>query len=253
MLTLGIDLAAQPKTTGAALIEWRADGTAQIVELEVGADDARLLELIGRADKAGIDAPLGWPDAFVAAITSHHERAGWPGRGEDQDAYRFQLSFRLTDRRLIESGLRRPLSVSTDLIGVVAMRAANLLDELAARGEPVDRAGSGKVFEAYPAPAMAGWRINAAGYKSRGGATRLPALLDAIEEGIGGLGLSPAQRRMASSDHNALDAIVASLVARAAALGLTQGPEPGEATERAIREGWIHMPTNPIADLRGAP
>ena len=44
----------------------------------------------------------------------------------------------------MESGARRPLSVSTDLIAIVAMRCAYLLDRLAARGEPVDRAGSGK-------------------------------------------------------------------------------------------------------------
>ena len=248
MLTLGIDLAAQPKTTGVALIEWEPGG-ARLRELSVGADDAALLELIARADKAAIDAPLGWPDEFVAAVSAHQAREGWPGRGEDPDGYRFRLSFRLTDRRLIESGVRRPLSVSTDLIGVVAMRAAKLLDELASRGEPVDRGGSGKVLEAYPAPAMAGWNVNAAGYKGKG-PNRLPILLEALEEGVGGLGIDPLQHRLATTDHNALDAIVASLVARAAALGLTAGPEPGEEADRAAREGWIRMPTNPLSDLR---
>lgn len=249
MRTLGIDLAAQPKTTGAAVIEWRPDGP-ELTVLEVGCDDDRLIELIAGVDKAGIDAPLGWPDEFVDAVAAHRERRGWPGRGTDQDSFRFRLSFRLTDRRLIESGLRRPLSVSTDLIGVVAMRAANLLDRLAMAGEPADRAGSGKVVEAYPAPAMSAWGINATGYKSKAGATRIPALLDAIEEALGGLALDSGQRELATTDHNALDAIAAALVARAAALGLTLGPEPGEETERALREGWIQMPTNALGDLR---
>ena len=86
------------------------------------------------------------------------QSAGWPGAGEDQDVYRFHLSFRETSR-LIEHGYRRPLSVSTDLIGVVAMRCAYLLDRLAARGDPVHRSGSGRVIEAYPAPALVSWGL----------------------------------------------------------------------------------------------
>ncbi|HET8975273.1 MAG TPA: DUF429 domain-containing protein [Solirubrobacterales bacterium] len=248
MRTLGIDLAAQPRATAAAVIEW-GPGGPELTDLRSGLDDAALIELIEAADKAGIDAPLGWPDEFVAAIAAHHAREGWPGRGQDQDAYRFRLSFRATDRLLVERGMRRPLSVSTDLIGVVAMRAANLLDQLAARGGPVDRAGSGVVAEVYPAPALAAWGINATGYKSKAGANRLPALLDAIEEPLGGLQLDHWQRRLASTDHNCFDAIVCALVARAAALGLTYPPEPGEQADRAVREGWIQMPSNALPDL----
>jgi predicted nuclease with RNAse H fold len=137
--TVGIDLAAQPANTSACTVEW-GPGRPLISELRPGLDDDALLEAIGRADKAAIDAPFGWPDEFVEAVTAHRNRAGWPGSGEDQDLYRFHLSFRATDRRLIEHGARRPLSVSTDLIGVVAMRCAYLLDRLAAFGEPADRA-----------------------------------------------------------------------------------------------------------------
>jgi predicted nuclease with RNAse H fold len=246
--TLGIDLAAQPVNTSTCAVDW-SQGTPAVTELRSGLADDELLDAIGFADKVGIDAPFGWPDEFVEAITAHRNRAGWPGSGEDQDLYRFHLSFRATDRRLIEGGARRPLSVSTDLIGVVAMRCAFLLDRLAARGEPVDRAGSGKVIEAYPAPALTAWGLSAVGYKSRVGVARLPELLSRLEEGLGAIELSFQERELAGTDHNCFDALVCSLVARASALGLTQPPEPGEESDRATREGWIHVPTNPLSHL----
>jgi predicted nuclease with RNAse H fold len=246
--TLGIDLAAQPSNTSACAIDWGA-GRPVVADLRAGLDDDALLEAIALADKVGIDAPFGWPDEFVDAVDAHKSRAGWPGSGEDQDVYRFHLSFRMTDRRLIEQGARRPLSVSTDLIGVVAMRCANLLDRLAKAGEPVDRSGAGKVLETYPAPALTSWGISAIGYKSRVGVARLPELLARLEDGIGGIELGVQERQAAESDHNCFDALVASLVARAATLGLTQLPESEEERNRAVREGWIHVPTNPLPHL----
>jgi predicted nuclease with RNAse H fold len=246
--TVGIDLAAQPANTSACTVEW-GPGRPIVSQIRSGLDDDALLEAIGGADKVGIDAPFGWPDEFVEAVSAHRNRSGWPGSGEDQDLYRFQLSFRATDRRLIEHGARRPLSVSTDLIGVVAMRCAYLLDRLAAFGEPVDRAGSGKLVEVYPAPTLTSWGLSPTGYKSRVGASRLPELLSRLEEGLGGLEMTLQQRELAGSDHNCLDALVCSLVARAAALGLTEPPEPGAEADRATREGWIHLPTNPLPDL----
>jgi predicted nuclease with RNAse H fold len=246
--TLGIDLAAQPVNTSTCLIDWSAE-IPSVSDLRSGLGDDELLDAILFADKVAIDAPFGWPDEFVDAVTAHRNRAGWPGSGEDQDVYRFHLSFRVTDRRLIEGGARRPLSVSTDLIGVVAMRCAYLLDRLAAAGAPVDRAGSGKVIEAYPAPALTAWGLSATGYKSRVGATRLPALLARLDEGLGGIEMSTEQREAAGSDHNCFDALVCSLVARAAELRLTQPPSVGDEADRATREGWIHLPTNPLDHL----
>jgi len=245
--TLGIDLAAQPANTSACAIDWGAG--ARLSDLRSGLDDDALLEAIAEADKVGIDAPFGWPDEFVDAVVAHRNLGRWPGAGEDQDLYRFHLSFRATDRQLIEGGARRPLSVSTDLIGVVAMRCAYLLDRLAESGEPVDRAGSGKVIEAYPAPALAGWGISAIGYKSRIGVARIPGLLSRVEEGLGGIEMTPRERELAGTDHNCFDALIASLIARAAALGLTQLPESEEDADRAVREGWIHVPTNPLSHL----
>ena len=171
MRTLGIDLAAQPANTSICAMEW-GPGRPIVSALRSGLDDAALLEAIEGADKVAIDAPFGWPDEFVDAVSAHRNRSGWPGSDDDQDIYRFRLSFRATDRRLIEHGARRPLSVSTDLIGVVAMRCAYLLDRLAAFGEPVDRAGSGKLVEVYPAPTLTSWgrsrwAVTSSGSRSR--------------------------------------------------------------------------------------
>src|SRR5262249_14552833 len=84
---------------------------------------------------------------------------------------------------------------------------------------------------------------------SRVGAARLPELLSQLEEGLGGLELSGLQRDLAGSDHNCFDALVCSLIARSAALGLTQPPDGGEQADRATREGWIHVPTNPLSHV----
>ncbi len=105
------------------------------------------------------------------------------------------------------------------------------------------------MIEAYPAPALTSWGLSSVGYKSRLGVSRLPQLLDRLEAELGDLEMTARQRQAATTDHNCFDALVASLVARAAALGLTQPPEPGEESDRAVREGWIHTPTNPLGHL----
>jgi uncharacterized protein DUF429 len=105
------------------------------------------------------------------------------------------------------------------------------------------------VIEAYPSPALAVWGISATGYKSKVGAARLPELLSGLEDQLGGLEMSAQQRESAASDHNCFDALVSSLVARAASLGLTLAPASEDEADRAVREGWIHVPTNPLPDL----
>jgi predicted nuclease with RNAse H fold len=66
--TIGIDLSAQPKRTAACILTW-GDNSARITHLVVGADNRMLLELIAAhtPGKVTIDAPLGWPEAFVTA------------------------------------------------------------------------------------------------------------------------------------------------------------------------------------------
>jgi hypothetical protein len=70
MRVVGVDLSAEPARTAVAVLEW-VDGKAAVEDLRFGADDEAVLAALMAADKAGIDAPLGWPDAFVAFLAAH--------------------------------------------------------------------------------------------------------------------------------------------------------------------------------------
>jgi hypothetical protein len=250
MRTLGIDLAAEPAGTAAFEISW-GDGTASGVLHPGGLDDRRLLTLIGSADKAGIDCPFGWPTPFVEAVVAHGDGAAWPGRGQAGPGFRRSLRYRLTDAVVRQRVGWWPLSVSTDLIGVPAMRCAGLLDALAAGGEPVDRAGGGRVVEVYPAAALRHWGLPHRGYKRPTGGTVRSMALDRLLAMLPWLVVDEAALDGCRADDDAFDALVCALVARAAALGLTARPDPGHQTERARVEGWIHLPTGELPRLLG--
>ena len=236
MITLGIDLASQPERTGACVVDWH-DGAASVRSVVCGATDADLLSAIRDAERVGIDVPLGWPDAFVALVTAHH-------RGTAAlDASTAELRYRVTDREVHRLTGRWPLSVSSDLIAVPTFRAARLLSALAARGEPVDRSGGGKLVEAYPAAALKRWGFDAVGYKGGDGRDRRRALFQALESKTAAwLRLDDTIRATCTDKDDALDALVAALIARAAALGRCE-PIPEHSRALAAREGWIVVPT----------
>ena len=235
MLTLGIDLASQAAKTAVCRIEW-SDHRAVVDDPIIGLGDVDLLELIPNAAKVGIDCPFGWPDSFAAAVAAHHSFAPWP------DADLVDLRYRYTDR-VVTDIARRPLSVSSDLIGVTAMRCARLLSELDRGGHPVDRAGTGVVAEVYPAAALVVWGFQPAGYKRAAGLQKRKSLLAALEEATGDwLEVSERALGLCEQSDDCLDALVASLVARAAGLGLTQ-PPPRDRLDQIQREGWIHVPS----------
>jgi uncharacterized protein DUF429 len=241
VITLGIDLASQPKGTAACAIEWAA-GRARVVDVACGQDDDTLLKRIAGADKVGVDVPFGWPEAFVDGVARFHAGGAWP------DASVVALRYRETDRVVAARTGRWPLSVSTDLIGVPTFRAARLLARLAEDGVSVDRAGAGKLVETYPAAALRVWGFTSTGYKRREGHTSLGELLKALQGRTRAwLDLGAAARRLCADSDDALDALVAALIARAAALGLCETPPPTLAA-RAAREGWIALPAPDALD-----
>ncbi|MGH9245382.1 MAG: DUF429 domain-containing protein [Acidimicrobiales bacterium] len=244
MRTLGIDLAAQPRSTGACVVDWLA-GRAEATIVDGILDDDRLVARADEADVVGIDVPLGWPDAFVAGLASHHAGRQWPSELAD----RLPLRYRRTDLVVAAVTGVRPLSVSSDLIAVCAFRGAVLQAGLAARwGEAPARDGSGRLVEVYPAGALRVWGLPARGYKGRRGAAVRSAIVDALVAACPWLAIAAeAVERCRRRDHD-LDALVAALVTRAAAIGATARPDPAEA-EAAVREGWIHLPTAGLGDL----
>jgi hypothetical protein len=101
-----------------------------------------------------------------------------------------------------------------------------------------------------PGAALTCWDFKRTGYKTSGNAaskqrqrqTRMQ-LITTLSERVSWLDLTSAQQACIESD-DALDALIASLVGRAAGLGHTVTPPRGDKTQdlRISREGWIHLP-----------
>lgn len=203
----------------------------------MGFADTEIARLISEVDKLGIDVPLGWPIAFAEAVSGHSTFGMWPASYQHANigAYRY----RRTDIYTWRTGGGPPLSVSTDRIGIPAMRFAALLAAVEPR---VALDGSGVVVEVYPAAALRRWGLPWRGYKGHEHAAELQALVSSFaDETRGWLSLSKADRAECESSDDAFDALVAACVARAAWVGAVD-PIPEEDRAAALREGWITLP-----------
>jgi len=244
VLTAGVDLAAEPKGTALAVMEWRASkGT--LVELHVGNDDARIVEAASRVEKLGIDCAFGWPIEFVEFVANHSADAATAPDVDGGMDWRRQLSFRETDRAVREITGRWPLSVSTDRLGLTAMRCAGLLARLTASGISVDRAGSGVVVEVYPGATIRMWGFDTAGYRTSSDARA--RLLDLLCESAPWFDAGLFAPLMLSSC-DAFDAVIAAMASRSAARGSYTKPSAAQ-LDRARREGWIALPTGSLSDV----
>lgn len=243
MLTAGVDLAAEPKGTALAIIEWKKT-QATLVDLQLGVKDETIVEAAGVVDKLGIDCALGWPIEFVEFLNNHAnlKETSFPDGGMD---WRRRTSFRESDRHVREVTGKWPLSVSTDRLGLTAMRCAGLQGRLQQSGIEIDRSGSGKVVEIYPGASLRLWGFDTAGYRANEDARA--ELLTSLERAVPWLNLDSYRDLMISST-DAFDAVIASLATRAAAIGLYSKP-PEEHLDIAKIEGWIALPSNPISDL----
>jgi predicted nuclease with RNAse H fold len=245
MRTVGVDLAAEPKTTAVAVVEW-GRGSASVTSLKVNADDDMILHFADSADKVGIDCPLGWPDTFVRFLRSHHEGSYTEIPHVADSAWRSSLSYRVTDLQVQRRLQLNPLRVATDRIGLTAMRAARL-QALLSKQHTIDRIGLGLLVEVYPAAALKHWSMNHRLYKGTKRLDELAELVGTVRARASWLDFGEHEEECRTSDH-AIDAVISALIARAAALGHTDHPSAAELAA-AVREGWIAVPTCSLDDL----
>lgn len=248
MKTLGIDLSASPQRTALATIEW-GGGAARIAAPLLGLDDAALADRLAAADWAGIDAPFGWPEAMVLAIHEYATSGRWSR--VDKVAFRYRRTDRFVREHVEQETGKKlwPLSPSSDRIALAAWRLAQLREHHFDRaGIRFDRAGADQVVEVYPAAALLLWGLDRRGYKTGPRPDRRApaeaareALLTSIEDQVTWLQWEAGARGACVQSDDALDAVLAALIARAAALGLTEPPPPAD-LDLARGEGWIHLP-----------
>ena len=194
------------------------------------------------------------PPAPAAALKGAQEppapAAALPATGDL--AWRRHLAYRETDRVVTERTGARPLSVATDRLGMTALRCAVLLDRLAGDGRVVDRSGEhpSAVVEVYPAMALRVWGLARPGYKSANktaAADARLALINDLERAAPWLRLGD-HRALMHGSADALDAVLAGLVALAHGVGASIRPTPDQ-RPRARVEGWISIPTVGLAEL----
>jgi hypothetical protein len=269
--TLGI---AYSHTTGRATccaIRWA--GQLAMVELpRLGQLDPVLLDEMDRADWTAVTgAPFGWPDDLLDAIATFAESGRWPTRSPAD-----RMRYRETDR-FVRDLLRSEHRVTIELPAatsrestIATWRVAQLITAHAKRtGRSLDRIGvpcptgldgppdlprgrvqfpPGGVIETNVSAALAAWGLPHDGYATTTPAdnhrarTRRAAILAQLEHDADAwLILTDDVRQMCTSCDDALDALVAALVACATATDATIRPTVQQ-RGAARREGWMHVP-----------
>lgn len=244
MLTAGVDLAAEPKGTALAVVEWSAS-SAHVLHLEVGVSDEPIVRIAGEVDKLGIDCALGWPQEFVNFMVQQSDPSQTEHSFDGGMAWRRRLAYRETDRHVRDVTGRWPLSVSTDRLGLTAMRCAGLLSRLSLAGVDIDRSGTGLVTEVYPGASLRLWGFDTAGYRTS--TDTRATLLTTLKSAAPWLQTSAVEDLMVSSS-DAFDAVIAALVTRAVAVGRYHAPTQKQ-QELAQQEGWIALPQGSFAHL----
>lgn len=242
MVFCGIDLAAEPRHTGLAMLRDQ-NGSLTVQTAESGVTDEAVIRAVREAEGAGVDVPFGWPQRFVEFVHDHAAATLQPPANTDA-AWRRGLALRTTDVEIQRQTGLTPLSVSANLIAYPAFRWAGIEAALRSYGVDMSRDGSGAVAEVYPAAALYRWGLPHRRYKGthniearRQIVEAIPTMFDPFNwQGFDALALA---------DDNVLDAIIAALVAHQIANGYCQGPT-AEHRATARVEGWIWIPRSQI-------
>lgn len=249
MRVAGVDLAAEADRTGLAILSidepHALNGRIRIDDLLVGADDDAIRATIGQVDRTGIDVPLGWPQRFVEFVSAHASGKLAAPESTDRE-WRRGLALRATDRSIQRRTGVWPLSVATERIAYAAMRWAGIEARLRADGVPTARDGSGAVYEVYPAAALKVWAMRHRGYKGQKNCEVRHQLVDDLSAKFPNLEWN-GHRDLCIGDDNALDAVLAAIIALEAYLGRCE-LAPAELETSALREGWIWVPRDALSD-----
>lgn len=258
----GIDLAAQARHTALAVLretdridddsgDESGDGSDRdgsgggggggvlLERVTVGAEDADLLALVPGMRKIGVDVPVGWPRPFVELLAAQAAGAQ-PAPASTGGEWRRELAMRATDLAVHERTGLTPLSVATDRIAHPALRWAGIEAGLRDQGVDASRDGSGLICEVYPAAALHIWRLPSRGYKGAKNSAARRALVEALAAQLPALDWNGHQD-LCAADDNALDAVLAALVAREVDRGRAV-PPPRHLRELSRQEGWIWVP-----------
>ncbi len=277
LVAIGIDLAAGSRSTAVCVLHgsaWDVRGSWRVAYLGIGArgtaregvprwDNRELTGLVreallaGPAARVGIDSPWGWPAPFLAlmgelAAPGAVGPGGELARAHDEWDARSRWRLRATDLVAAAHPGIRPMSVSTDSLGVVALRCAAILAAAGAAQVPGFRLGAAGIYEVYPAGSLASWGMRPAGSYKRDPTVRAALAQELVEAFALDEVTSEQREALAASDH-ALDALLAALTV---AVGQLPAPEdaPAHALQRARvaghdvpadvleAEGWLWLP-----------
>lgn len=234
----GIDLAADPKLTGVARL--RDDGARVVIEdVHLGADDDAIVSAVTSARKVGVDVPFGWPRNFAALVAAHRTGSLAPPASTGKE-WRRETLFRATDLDVQRRAGKTPLSVAAERIAHPALRWAGIAARLRTAGHDVSPDGRGVTCEVYPGAALALWSLGGASYKGAKGAAVRHDLVERLAERLPWLEWA-GHSDLCVKDDNALDAVIAAVVARDVDLGRA-APPPPELADLASEEGWIWLP-----------
>lgn len=106
-------------------------------------------------------------------------------------------------------------------------------------------------MEVYPAASLKIWHLPYHAYKRPGDARVLQELVNKLVADARWLELGDFEV-LCRARHDAVDAVVAALTARAASRNLTIGPRTQQETSAASTDGWIAIPRLD-SDLRNLP
>nr|WP_304502263.1 DUF429 domain-containing protein [Brachybacterium sp. FME24] len=236
--SVGIDLAEDPKRTGIAHL--RDEGTKVVVEnVGVGADDDAIVTAIMTSRKTGVDVPFGWPRPFVELVEAHRT-AALPPPPSTGPEWRREVLFRATDLEVKRRVGKTPLSVAADKIAYPAIRWAGIAARLREQGVPVTPDGHGVACEVYPGAALVAWQLADLKHKGTKGTEGRSVLVEQLSARLPWLDWA-GHKDACVDDDNALDAVIAAVVARDVDRGRAVPPPP-ELADLAAEEGWIWLP-----------